>query len=62
MTELFRRGEVLPEGRTTEEEEELIGADQVAVHSAVRGESSNRSQASHDAARGGLTDEKQGLA
>jgi len=25
MTELFRRGEVLPEGRTTEEEEELIG-------------------------------------
>ncbi len=25
MTELFRRGEVLPEGRTTEEEEALIG-------------------------------------
>lgn len=27
MTELFRRGEVLPEGRTTEEEEKLIGED-----------------------------------
>ena len=26
MTELFRRGEVLPEGRTNEEEEKLIGA------------------------------------
>jgi hypothetical protein len=25
MTELFRRGEVLPEGRSTEEEEKLIG-------------------------------------
>ena len=27
MTDLFRRGEVLPEGRTTEEEEKLIGQD-----------------------------------
>jgi hypothetical protein len=25
MIELFRRGEVLPEGRTTEEEEKLVG-------------------------------------
>jgi hypothetical protein len=50
MTELFRRGEVLPEGRTTEEEEELIGR------------SSSRSPASQSATRGGLTDEKQGLA
>jgi hypothetical protein len=28
MTDLFRRGEVLPEGRTTEEEEKLIEGDQ----------------------------------
>lgn len=27
MTELFRRGEVLPAGRTTEEEKALIGGD-----------------------------------
>lgn len=27
MTDLFRRGEVLPEGRTTEEEEKLIAED-----------------------------------
>ena len=27
MTELFRRGEVLPEGRTNEEEARLIGPD-----------------------------------
>jgi hypothetical protein len=27
MTELFRCGEVLPEGRTNEEEEKLIGAE-----------------------------------
>jgi hypothetical protein len=27
MTDLFRRGEVLPEGRTTEEEQRLIGAE-----------------------------------
>jgi hypothetical protein len=26
MTELFRKGEVLPEGRTREEEEKLIGS------------------------------------
>jgi hypothetical protein len=26
MTDLFRRGEVLPEGRTLEEEVKLIGA------------------------------------
>jgi hypothetical protein len=25
MTELFRKGEVLPEGRTLEEEQKLIG-------------------------------------
>jgi hypothetical protein len=25
MTELFRKGEVLPEGRTREEEERMIG-------------------------------------
>jgi hypothetical protein len=50
MTELFRRGEVLPEGRTTEEEEKLIGR------------SSSRSPASNDAARDGRTQEKQGLA
>ena len=28
MTELFRRGEVLPEGRSMSEEERLIAADQ----------------------------------
>lgn len=27
MTELFRHGEVLPEGRSTEEEEKLIAED-----------------------------------
>ncbi len=37
MTELFRRGEVLPEGRTTEEELKMIG----------------RSSTSHDATRVG---------
>jgi len=31
MTELFRRGEVLPEGRSMAEEERLIVADQRAV-------------------------------
>jgi len=31
MTELFRRGEVLPEGRTNEEEVKLIAAAPVAV-------------------------------
>ena len=31
MTDLFRRGEVLPEGRSTEEEVRLIGADQRVV-------------------------------
>ena len=36
MTDLFRRGEVLPEGRSTEEEVRLIGEDNkvVAVASA----------------------------
>ena len=27
MTDLFRRGEVLPEGRSTEEEEQLIASE-----------------------------------
>jgi hypothetical protein len=31
MTELFRRGEVLPEGRSMAEEERLIAADQVTA-------------------------------
>ena len=29
MTELFRRGEVLPEGRTVEEERVLVGKDEL---------------------------------
>ena len=49
-------GEVLPEGRTTEEEEKLIGRQRAATHSAVRGGSSSRSPASSDAARGGTED------
>lgn len=31
MTELFRRGEMLPEGRSMAEEERLIAADQVTA-------------------------------
>jgi hypothetical protein len=37
MTDLFRRGEVLPEGRTTEEEKKLIGKDAKPAAAKPRG-------------------------
>ena len=37
MLDLFRRGEVLPEGRTNEDETRLIGADKPAVAAGVKG-------------------------
>ena len=36
MLHLFRKGEILPEGRTTEEEEQLIGKDQPIAAAAAR--------------------------
>ena len=37
MLDLFRRGEVLPEGRTNEDETRLIGAGKPAVAAGVKG-------------------------